>query len=113
MDHTVGLKCLHIWYAYVCICIHGYRLQTDFITANQALLHIQENPIAKPVPHEHKQRNEYGRPALHYRSKVWGHPDNFMVSTRTHTFIHEMSYKMNRKYSQDIDKVRNKDFNFK
>ena len=44
---------------------------------------------------------------VHYRSKVWGHPDNFMFSMKTHTFIHQMSCKMNRKYSQDIDEVRN------
>ena len=45
---------------------------------------------------------------VHYRSKVWGHPDNFMFSMKTHTFIHQMSCKINRKYSQDIEEVRNK-----
>ena len=49
----------------------------------------------------------------HYRSKVWGHPDNFMFSMKTQTFIHQMSYKMNRKYSQDIDEVRNNYFYLK
>ena len=34
---------------------------------------------------------------IHYRSKVWGHPDNFMFSMKTKTFIHQMSCKMNRK----------------
>jgi len=42
----------------------------------------------------------------HYRSKVMGHPDNLVFSMKTHTFI----YQMKRKYSQDIDKVRNNDF---
>ena len=46
---------------------------------------------------------------LHYRSKVWGHPDNVMFSMKSHAFI----YQMNRKYSQDIDMVRNNDFYFK
>jgi len=32
---------------------------------------------------------------------------------KTHTFIYQMNYKMNIKYSQDIDKVRNTDFYFK
>ena len=50
---------------------------------------------------------------IHYLSKVWGHPDNFMISMKTHTFIHQMSCKMNRKYSQDIDEVRNNDFYLK
>ena len=50
---------------------------------------------------------------IHYRSKVWGHPDNLMFSMKTHTFIHQMSCKMNRKYSQDIDEVRNNDFYLK
>ena len=39
-------------------------------------------------------------------SKVWGHPHNFMFSMKTHC-------KMNRKYSQDIDEVRNNDFYLK
>ena len=39
-------------------------------------------------------------------------PENVMFSMKTHTFIHLMSYKINRKYSQDIDKVRNNDFYF-
>ena len=47
---------------------------------------------------------------IHYRSKVWGHPDNFMFFMKTQTFIHQMSCKINRKYSQDIDKVRNNCF---
>ena len=51
--------------------------------------------------------------SIHYRSKVWGHPDNFVFSMKTHTFIYQMSCKMNRKYSQDIDKVRNNDFYLK
>ena len=46
---------------------------------------------------------------VHYRSKVWG--DNFMFSMKT--FIHQMSCKMNRKYSQDIDEVENNDFYLK
>jgi len=46
---------------------------------------------------------------IHYRSKVWGHPDNFVFSMRTHTFIYQMSCKMYRKCSQDIDKVGNND----
>src|SRR4029434_7746571 len=50
---------------------------------------------------------------IHYRSKVWRHPDNFVFSMKTHTFIYQMSCKMNRKYSQDIDKVRNNDFSLK
>ena len=50
---------------------------------------------------------------IHYRSKVWGHPDNFVFSMKTHTFIYQMSCKMNRKYSQDIDEVRNNDFYLK
>ena len=33
---------------------------------------------------------------IHYRSKVWGHPDNFVFSMKTHTFIYQMSCKMNR-----------------
>ena len=33
-----------------------------------------------------------------------------MFSMKTHTCIHQMSCKMNRKYSQDIDEVRNNDF---
>ena len=32
---------------------------------------------------------------------------------KTHTFIHQMSCKMNRKYSQDIEEVRNNDFYLK
>ena len=50
---------------------------------------------------------------IHYRSKVWGQPDNFMFSMKTHTLIHQMSCKINIKYSQDIDEVRNNDFYFK
>ena len=50
---------------------------------------------------------------IHYHSKVWGHPDNFVFSMKAHTFIYQMSCKMNRKYSQDIDKVRNNDFYLK
>ena len=50
---------------------------------------------------------------IHSRSKVWGLPDNFMFSMKIHTFIHQMSRKMNRKYSQDIDEVRNNNFYFK
>ena len=50
---------------------------------------------------------------IHYHSKVWDHPDNFMFSMRTHTFIHQMSCKMNIKYSQDIDDVRNNYFYLK
>jgi len=46
-------------------------------------------------------------------SKVWGHPDNFVFSMKTHTFIYQMKCKMNRKYSQDFDNVRNNDFYFK
>jgi len=46
---------------------------------------------------------------LHYRSKVWGHPDNFVSSMKTHTFIYQMNWKFHRTYSQDIDKVRNND----
>jgi len=49
---------------------------------------------------------------MHYRSKVWGHPDNVVFSMKTLTFIYQMNYKMNIKYSQDIDKVRNNDFYF-
>jgi len=44
---------------------------------------------------------------IHYRSKVWGHPDNFVLSMKTHNFIYQMNCKMNRKYTQDIDKVKN------
>jgi len=51
--------------------------------------------------------------AIHHRSKVWGHPDNFVFSMKTHTFIYQMSCKMNIKCSQDIDKVRNNDFYLK
>ena len=40
-----------------------------------------------------------------YTTVVWGHPDNFMFSMKTHTLIHQMSCKMNRKYSQDIAEV--------
>jgi len=47
----------------------------------------------------------YERIHVHYRSKVWDHPDNFVSSMKNHTFI----YQMNIKYSQDIDKVRNND----
>jgi len=36
---------------------------------------------------------------IHYRSKVWGHPDNFVFSMKTHTFIYKMNCKMNREYS--------------
>jgi len=43
----------------------------------------------------------------HDRSKVWGHPHNLVFSMKTHTFIHQINCNMNRKYSQDIDKVRN------
>jgi len=46
---------------------------------------------------------------IHHRSKVWGHPDSFVFSMKTHTFI----YQLNRKYSKDINKVRNNDFYFK
>jgi len=42
---------------------------------------------------------------IHYRWKVWGHPDNFASSMKNHTFI----YQMNIKCSQDIEKVRNND----
>ena len=44
---------------------------------------------------------------IYYCSKVWGHLENSMFSMKTHTFIHQMSCKMNRKYSPDIDEVRN------
>jgi len=44
-------------------------------------------------------------PNIHYCSKVWDHPDNFVSSMKNHTFI----FQMNIKYSQDIDKVRNND----
>jgi len=50
---------------------------------------------------------------VHYRSKVWDHPENFVFSMKTHTFIYQMSCKMYRKYSQDIDKVRNNDLYLK
>jgi len=43
---------------------------------------------------------------IHYRSKVWGHPDNFVSSMKTHFYL---SNKLNRKCSQDIDEVRNND----
>jgi len=46
---------------------------------------------------------------IHYRSKVWGHPDNFVSSMKTHTFIYQMNWTFHRTYSQDIDKVRNND----
>jgi len=46
---------------------------------------------------------------VHYRSEVWGHPDNLVFSMKTHTLI----YQMNIKYSQDIEKVRNNDFYLK
>jgi len=42
---------------------------------------------------------------IHFRSKVWDHPDNFVSSMKNHTFIDQM----NIKWSQDIDKVRNND----
>ena len=35
---------------------------------------------------------------------------NFMFSMKSHTFIHQMSCKINRKYSQDIDEVRKNEF---
>jgi len=38
---------------------------------------------------------------IHYRSKVWDHPDNFVSSMKNHTFI----YQMNVEYSQDIDMI--------
>jgi len=44
------------------------------------------------------------------RSKVWGHPENVAFSMKTLTFIGQMNCKMNIKYSQDIDTVRNNDF---
>jgi len=50
---------------------------------------------------------------VHYRSKVGGHPENLVFSVKTHTFIYQMNFKMNRKYSQVIDKVINKDFYLK
>jgi len=28
---------------------------------------------------------------IHYRSNVWGHPDNFVSSMKTHTFIYQMN----------------------
>jgi len=40
---------------------------------------------------------------IHYRS-------NGVFSMKTHTFIYQMKCKMNIKYSQDIDEVRNNDF---
>jgi len=55
----------------------------------------------------------WGQIYIHYRSKVWDHPDNFVFSMKTHTFIFQMSCKMYRKYSQDIDKVRNNDLYLK
>jgi len=45
----------------------------------------------------------------HDRSKVWGHPDKFEFSMKMYTFIYQINCKNNRKYSQDIDKVRNND----
>src|SRR4029434_2397474 len=57
--------------------------------------------------------NAHTHKHIHYRSKVWGHPDNFVFSMKTHTFMYQMSCKMNSKYSQDIDKVRNNDFYLK
>jgi len=47
---------------------------------------------------------------IHYRLKVWGHPENVLFSMNTLTFIHQINFKINLKYSQDIDKVRNNDF---
>ena len=46
---------------------------------------------------------------IHYCSNVCGHPDKFSMKT----FIHQMSCKMNKKYSQDIDEVRNNVFYLK
>ena len=40
---------------------------------------------------------------VHYLSTVWGHLRDVLV-------FREMSCKMNRKYSQDVDKVINNDF---
>jgi len=39
--------------------------------------------------------------------------DNFVFSMKTLTFISQINCKMNRKYSQDIGKVRNNDYYFK
>jgi len=43
---------------------------------------------------------------------VFIYTDTVVFSMRTHTFIYQINCKMNRKYSQDIDKVKNNDFNF-
>jgi len=40
-------------------------------------LHVQSLNL-KPVKHVYK---------IHYRSKVWGHPDNFVSSTKTHFYL--------------------------
>jgi len=42
--------------------------------------------------------------------KVWGHPDNSVFSMKTLTFICQINFKMNIKFSQDIEEVINNDF---
>jgi len=34
---------------------------------------------------------------LHYRSNVWGHPDNFVFSMKTHTYLSD-EYKIYSRY---------------
>ena len=74
-------------------------------------LHLGVQP-AKCIPHGSRMGTDDWQ-YIHYRSKVWGHPDNCLFSMKTHTFVYQMSCKMNRKYSHDIDKVRNNDFYLK
>ena len=74
-------------YTYVCMCVGGYL----YLHCLYLYGYIYVRVYIYTHIYIYMYIGVYICVYIHYRSKVWGHSDNFMFSMKTHTFILQFS----------------------